>query len=352
MDERAQLLLKTLVERYIADGQPIGSRTLSRADGIDWSPATIRNVLQDLEELGLIASPHTSAGRVPTPRGYRLFVDTMLTSDAPLASTLAPELSHTVHVQQLSLTAPNPDDRPQTLVSHAAQLLSQLSHFVGVVTTPKRSPVCHHLEFLRLSAHRVLLILVSPDGEVQNRVLHTQADYSQDQLQEASQFFSQRYAGSNFDDIRHRMQAELSGLQKEIADLMHSAVQAGQDCAPAPESLVVLSGERNLLSVSDFAQNLQRLRSAFDLFEQKAWLLQLLEESASATGIHIYIGGDSQAIPSDMLSMVSAPYSANGNIVGTLAVIGPTRMPYRHMVQIVDITSRLLSNALNHSARA
>lgn len=331
LDDRAKLLLKTLVERYIVEGQPVGSRTLSRASGLELSPATIRNVMSDLEELGLIASPHTSAGRVPTARGYRLFVDTMLT------------------VQREQIAAPSlAPDQPQKVISNAANLLSSLSQFVGVVMSPRRSSVFHHIEFMRLSERRILVILVSPEGDVQNRVIFTETDYSPSHLVEASNYLNAHYMGLTLEQVRERLQGEVEKLRAEIATLMQAAVTAGTEAMTQAQDDVVIAGERNLLSVSDFSSDMSHLRRAFDLFEQKAQLMRLLDIAGQAEGVRIFIGGESQVVPFEDLSIVSAPYEVDGQIVGTLGVIGPTRMAYDRMIQIVDITSKLVSNALSH----
>ncbi|WP_313295512.1 heat-inducible transcriptional repressor HrcA [Diaphorobacter sp.] len=331
LDDRAKLLLKALVERYIADGLPVGSRTLSRASGLELSPATIRNVMADLEDLGLIASPHTSAGRIPTARGYRLFVDTMLTvqRDELPALQLMPE-------------------QPQKVIANAAHLLSNLSQFVGVVMAPRRPSVFRHIEFLRLSEKRLLVIIVSPDGDVQNRVIFTQADYSQSQLIEAANFLNSNYSGLTMEQVRERLKSEVDSLRGEIAALMQAAVSAGSEALSESADSVVISGERNLLAVSDFSSDMDNLRKAFDLFEQKTQILRLLDTSSKAEGVRIFIGGESQFVPFEELSIVSAPYEVDGEIVGTLGVIGPTRMPYDKMIQIVDITSKLVTNALSH----
>ncbi len=331
LDDRAKLLLKTLVERYIAEGQPVGSRTLSRASGLELSPATIRNVMSDLEELGLIASPHTSAGRVPTARGYRLFVDTMLTA------------------QREQITAPSlAPDQPQKVISSAANLLSSLSQFVGVVMSPRRSSVFRHIEFLRLGERRILVILVSPEGDVQNRVIFTETDYSPSQLAEASNYLNAHYMGLTLEQVRERLQGEVDTLRGEIAKLMQAAVTVGTEAMTQAQDEVVISGERNLLAVSDFSSDMSHLRRAFDLFEQKAQLMRLMDIAGQAEGVRIFIGGESQVVPFEELSVVSAPYEVDGQVVGTLGVIGPTRMPYERMIQIVDITSKLLGNALSH----
>ncbi|MGQ8880389.1 heat-inducible transcriptional repressor HrcA [Delftia sp. NA_296.1] len=331
LDERAKLLLKALIERYIADGQPVGSRTLSRASGLELSPATIRNVMADLEDLGLIISPHTSAGRIPTARGYRLFVDTMLTADR--ADIVTPELV---------------PEQPQKVIANAANLLSSLSQFVGVVLVPRRTSVFKHIEFVRLSERRFLVIIVSPDGDVQNRVIFTDVDYSASQLIEASNFLNSHYAGLAMEEVRERIKGEVELLRGEVATLMQAAVNVGTEAMTSAQEDVVISGERNLLSVSDFSSDMGNLRRAFDLFEQKTQILRLLDFSSQAEGVRIYIGGESQVVPFEELSVVSAPYELDGKVVGTLGVIGPTRMHYDRMIQIVDITSKLVSNALSH----
>ncbi|MFO1191110.1 MAG: heat-inducible transcriptional repressor HrcA [Rhodoferax sp.] len=331
LDDRAKLLMKALVERYIADGQPVGSRTLSRASGLELSPATIRNVMSDLEEMGLIVSPHTSAGRIPTARGYRLFVDTMLT--VPKGEFTGQRLA---------------PDQPQRVISNAAHLLSSLSQFVGVVLAPRRSSVFRHIEFLRLSERRLLVIIVSPDGDVQNRVIHTEQDYSQSQLVEAANFLNAHYVGMAIEEVRERLQREVESLQSEIATLMQAAVKVNSDAIAEERDGVVISGERNLLALSDFSSDMGQLRRAFELFEQKAQLMRLLDVAGQADGVRIFIGGESQVVPFEDLSIVSAPYEVDGQIVGTLGVIGPTRMAYDRMIQIVDITSKLVSNALSH----
>ncbi len=329
LDDRAKLLLRALVERYIADGQPVGSRTLSRAYGVELSPATIRNVMSDLEELGLIVSPHTSAGRIPTVRGYRLFVDTMLT----------------VQHGQLGDHSLAPD-QPQKVMSNAAHLLSSLSQFVGIVIAPRRTSVFRHIEFLRLSERRLLVIIVSPDGDVQNRVVFTEIDYTQTQLVEATNHLNVNYVGLTIDQVRERLKSEVDSLRIEIASLMNAAVTANSEVMSDSEDDIIISGERNLLSVSDFSNDMSQLRRAFELFEQKAQLIRLLDVTGRAEGVRIFIGGESQVMPFEDLSIVSAPYDIDGQVVGTLGVVGPTRMAYDRMIQIVDITAKLVSNAL------
>jgi heat-inducible transcriptional repressor len=334
LDPRARFLLKSLVERYIAEGQPVGSRVLAKQTGLELSPATIRNVMADLEELGYIASPHTSAGRIPTSKGYRFFVDTLM-----VAARLDP-----AEIERLEgeLTA----DRPQQLVSAAAQLVSQLTRFAGVVMTPRRfEPSFRHLEFLRLSDRRVLLIIVTPDGDVQNRILHPDRAYTQAQLIEATNFFNQHYAGQPFANVRTLLAEELKSLREDIVGLMTAAVEVGGAALDQGDVLVV-TGERNLLDSGDLASNMDRLRKLFDLFEQKTSLLHLLDESQKAEGVQLYIGGESGIVPLDECSVVTAPYTVDGRVIGTLGVIGPTRMAYERVIPIVDLTAKLLSNAL------
>ncbi len=334
LDKRAQTLLKALVERYIADGQPVGSRALARISGLDLSPATIRNIMSDLEELGLVASPHTSAGRIPTPRGYRLFVDSLLTVQTIDESTVEARL-HGGHSSQ-------------KIIASAAQVLSQLSQFAGVVLAPRREGTFQQIEFLRLSERRILLVIVAPNGDVQNRLLLTETDYTPSELTQAANYINQHYAGLPFDELRVKLKEELRQLRDDITRLMQAAVEAGSDAMNEESDEVVISGERNLLSVSELASNMGSLRKMFDLFEQKTGLAALLDTSSQASGVQIFIGGESKLVPLEEMSVVTAPYESNGRIIGTLGVIGPTRMAYERVIPIVDITARLLSNALSH----
>jgi heat-inducible transcriptional repressor len=336
LNDRAQILLKTLVERYISDGLPVGSRALQQHSGLDVSSATIRNVMSDLEEMGLVISPHTSAGRIPTALGYRLFIDTLMVVQ-PLDSA---------HVQQLENQL-KPDNTTR-LITQASNLLSELTHFAGVVATPKRPAITvRQIEFLRLSEARVLLIIVMPDGEVENRVLMTHKDYTQSQLTEAGNFLSQHYAGCAFADIHQRVQNELRQLQNELTALMSAAMAASDEVIARKQEDYVISGERNLINSNDLAANMNRLRGVFNVFEQKTELLQLLNASRNAPGVHIFVGHESGLIGLDECSVVSAPYASNEQIIGTLAVVGPKRMNYERIVPIVDITAKLLSNALS-----
>jgi heat-inducible transcriptional repressor len=338
LNERAQILLKTLVERYISEGQPVGSRTLQQYSGLEVSSATVRNVMADLEEIGLVSSPHTSAGRIPTGLAYRLFIDTMLVTK-PLDS---------VRVQQLeSQLQP---DNPSRLITQASNILSDLTKFTGVVASAKRSAITvRQIEFLRLGEKRVLLIIVMPDGEVENRILLMDRDYSQSQLTEAGNFLNQNYVGCSFSQIRDRLRGELQQLHQDMSALMAAALAAG-DAAEAKQSEdYVISGEHNLLHVQDFSTDMNRLRSLFTLFEQKTDLLQLLDASRRGQGIHIFVGSESGLASLDECSVITAPYSADGRVIGTLAVVGPKRMDYERIISIVDITARLLGNALSQN---
>jgi heat-inducible transcriptional repressor len=334
--ERAQILLKMLVERYITDGQPVGSRALAKFSGLDLSPASIRNIMADLEELGFIASPHTSAGRIPTPRGYRFFVDTLL-KVRPLDQMEINQLEGQLQ-----------PDHTQKLVSQASHLLSDLTRFAGVVMTPKRrSAAFRHIEFLRLSEKRILLIIVAPDGDVQNRIILTDRAYEPSELTEAANFLNQNFAGLTFDEIKARIHDELRKLREDMTRLMTQALEASTEVMNQNSEDYVLSGEHNLLHVQDLSSNMASLRRLFDMFEQKTSLLQLLDISSRAHGVQIFIGGESGLVPLDECSVVTAPYEVDGQVVGTVGVVGPTRMAYERVIPIVDITAKLLSSALS-----
>jgi len=338
LDKRAQILLKTLVERYIAEGQPIGSRTLSRYSGLDLSPATIRNVMSDLEETGFISSPHTSAGRVPTPLGYRFFVDSLLVVKE-LASGEIHRLEDQLH-----------PDNPQRVIHAASLLLSQLTHFAGIVMTPRRRAIAfRQIEFLRLSEKRILLIVVTPDGDVQNRILFTEREFSPAELVSAANYINQNFAGQNFEDVRARLHQELRELRQDMIQLMTAALEAGNQAVTEGNEQYVISGERNLLSVRDLSHDMSRLRQLFELFERKTSLLQILDVSLRGHGVQIFIGGESGVNTPDDVSVVIAPYKVDGEVVGTVGVIGPTRMAYDRVVPIVDITAKLVSSALSQN---
>ena len=335
LDKRAQVLLKTLIERYIAEGQPVGSRTLSKYSGLDLSPATIRNVMSDLEELGFISSPHTSAGRVPTPAGYRFFVDTLLVVKQ-LESQKLRELEGQLQ-----------PDNPQRVIHNASHLLSELTQFAGVVMTPRRRAVTfRHIEFLRLSEKRVLLIVVTPDGDVQNRILFTEREYSPSELVETANFVNQNYSGQSFEEVRGRLHSEVRELREDMIRLMSTALEAGNALAEGSEQYVI-SGERNLFAVRDLSQDVGRLKQLVELLERKTSLLQILDLSLRGQGVQIFIGGESGVSAPDDVSVVTSPYKVDGEVVGTVGVIGPTRMAYDRVVPIVDVTARLLSTALS-----
>jgi heat-inducible transcriptional repressor len=336
LNDRARSLLKALVERYIVEGQPVGSRTLSRHSGLELSPASIRNVMSDLEEMGLVTSPHTSAGRIPTPRGYRLFVDTLLTIK-PIDTQSLNQIEDHLH----------PDD-PQKLMAQASLLLSELTQFAGLVRMPLRqSPSFRHVEFLRLNEKRLLLIIVGQDGDVQNRIILTDRPYSPSQLSEAANFLNTHYAGQSFDSVRDRVRGELQSLHHDISALMTTAINLGREALNETRNEYVLSGEGNLIVRHEPAADMLKLRQLFGMFEEKTSLLQLLDASQSADGVSIFIGGDSGLLPVDEFSMVSAPYEVDGKVVGTVGVVGPTRMAYERIIPIVDITAKLLSSALS-----
>lgn len=335
MDKRAQILLKTLVEHYISDGQPIGSRTLLQHSGLDVSAATIRNVMSDLEHLGFIASPHTSAGRIPTQKGYRLFVDSLL--------TVQPLETRAVEQLKSGLSSPNPSE----LISSAADMLSQLTQFAGLVMIPKRKRIAFkHLEFLPLSDKRTLVIIVTSDGNVQNRIIITDKPYSASELTQASNYFNANFSGQTFEEVQRKLHIELKQMQTDMNRLMTAALDASSKAVD--NDGVVIAGERNLLQVDELSTNVNSLRKLFEIFERRTSLMQLLDNSQRAEGIQIFIGGESGYLPLDECSMVTAPYEADGQVVGTLGVIGPTRMAYERVIPIVDVTAKLLSNALSN----
>lgn len=337
LDQRSRILLKTLVERYIAEGQPVGSRALSRHSGLELSPATVRNVMSDLEEMGFISSPHTSAGRMPTAQGYRFFVDSLLTVQ-PLDRLQMRELQG-----QLS------PSQPQRLISTASQMLSELTHFAGIVVSTRHEVArIRQIEFISLSERRTLLIIVTTAGDVQNRILHTERPYSTSELVEAANYLNEQFAGLSFEDMRRGLKGELSALRSEISELMNAAVEVSTDAMADSDDSVVLSGETNLLDVEDFSTNMGRLRELFKLFEHKTSMLRLLDVSQRAKGVKIFIGNESGISELDDCSVITAAYEVNGELVGSVGVIGPTRMAYHQVIPIVDITARLLSNALSN----
>lgn len=339
LNERARILLKTLVERYIHEGEPVGSRSLSKFSGLDLSPATIRNVMVDLEEMGYVTSPHTSAGRIPTTLGYRFFVDTLLVVKTLDVNEVS-RLENQIH-----------PDNPARLINVASQLLSELTQFAGVVVTLNRSggAVFRYIEFMSLSEKRILLIMVTPKGDVQNRIIFTNTAYSQSDLIEASNFLNQNYAGCTLEEIRSRLQNELKQLRYDMTNLMKKAIDVSTDVIQESSEAVVVTGEHKLLDVKDLSDNLSNLKKLFELFERKTKLLQLMELSRQAHGVKIFIGGESDVTALDEISAVTAPYEMEGEVVGTVGVIGPRRMAYERVIPIVDITAKLLTNSLSQN---
>jgi heat-inducible transcriptional repressor len=339
LSERAQLMLRALIDRYIRDGQPVGSRTLAREAGLELSPATVRNVMADLEELGFVCSPHTSAGRVPTVQGYRFFVDTLLTVQ-PL------DLQSVENMR--SRLALDWSGEPKHLVESASGLLSGITHLAGVVTLPKHEHVyVKRLEFLPLSDNRVLAILVSGEDEVQNRVLHVEKKCSAAELQQASNYLNALLAGKDLTDVRATLLHEMQEARSSMNRMMMTAMQmADQVLEKTRDEDFVMAGQTNLMEFHELC-DIEKLRNLFDAFSQKRDILHLLDQCIHATGIQIFIGEESGYRMLDECSMVTAPYSVNGEVLGVLGVIGPTRMAYDRVIPIVDATARLLGAALN-----
>jgi heat-inducible transcriptional repressor len=337
LDSRAQQLLKVLIERYIEDGLPVGSRTLARASGLDLSPATIRNIMADLEDMGLLRSPHTSAGRVPTVEGYRLFVDSLLQ-----VKELQPgEIQ--VFKQQLSA-----DGDEQSLLASASSLLSGITHLAGVVSLPRREQqAIRHIEFLPLSERRVLAIIVVNAGEVLNRILRCERDYDVNELQQVANYLNQHYAGEDLTRVRERLLTELDAVRDSVNRLMHAAIEMMQQLrTDTRREDLVMAGESNLIGFEELA-DLPRLRQLFEAFYEKRGILHLLDRCIGAEGVQIFIGSESGFEVLDHCSVVTAPYSIDGQVVGVLGVIGPTRMSYDRVIPVVDVTARLLGAALN-----
>jgi heat-inducible transcriptional repressor len=339
LNPRAEALLKALIERYISDGQPVGSRTLAKDLGYELSPATIRNVMADLEELGLIVSPHTSSGRIPTALGYRVFVDTLL-KVRPL------DLNEVRRLEGELAAAPDTD----LLVESASSLLSQITHLAGIVMLPRQEQAAvRQIEFLQLSASRVLAILVTHEGRVHNRVIVTDRPYSPAELVEAANFFNQSYAGHYLSEVKQAllaaMQQDSDAMQRAMRTAMTMARHMFTDDEPQGPDLVV-SGESNLLDVPELG-DVRKLRRLFDTFNTKRDLLHLLDQCLRSNGVQIFIGGESGYQALEECSVVAAPYQVEGRIVGMLGVVGPTRMSYEHVIPIVDVTARLLGGALS-----
>ncbi len=338
ISERASILLKTLVEHHIQDGQPVGSSTLLKVAGLPVSAATIRNVMSDLEERGYLHSPHTSAGRVPTALGYRLFVDTLLQIQAPeddAVSALRAEL--------------NPDKSATELVQAASSLLSNITAQAGLVTVPRQEAnQLRQVEFLPLSGNRVLVILVVNEREVQNRIIHTQRPFTEAQLRDAAAMVNQRYAGQALNQVKERILREMrearSQIDSYLEDALDLASKALDQEGDGEECMMV--GESRLLG-SATAEEMPTLRDLFESFEQKKDLLHLLERSTRAEGVQIFIGEEAGYDVFGNYSVVTAPYNDGFRTLGVLGVIGPKRMEYARVIPIVDVTARMLSSALS-----
>ena len=342
LGERAQKLLKLLVEQYIRDGQPVGSRTLSRGSNLDLSPATIRNVMADLEEMGLIRSPHTSAGRVPTVQGYRVFVDDLLAVQ-PLGSGEVRRLAGDLEVEVRS--APG----PQEVVEAASQMLSEFTRFVGVVTVPRKSHEhLRHVEFLPLSGNRVLVVLVLNQQEVQNRIIVTDRPYSASELVQAANYLNTHYAGRELDEVRRQILQDLRYTRDRLNEMTTGVVEMAEKGLRVDSSGgdYVVRGHTNLMDQGE-PEDIERLRQLFDAFAEKRMLLHLLDRSQGAEGVQLFIGDESGYDVLDGYSVVTSRYEVDSEVVGVLGVIGPTRMAYERVIPVVDITARLLGAALN-----
>ncbi|MEZ5543119.1 MAG: heat-inducible transcriptional repressor HrcA [Pseudomonadota bacterium] len=337
ISERAQQMLRALIDHYVRDGQPVGSRTLARDAGLKLSPATIRNVMADLEELGFVTSPHTSAGRIPTVQGYRFFVDTLL-SVQPLDSGALERMRAELKMNQ----------SPKDLVESASSLLSGITRLAGVVTLPKHDhPLFKRVEFLPLSDRRVLAILVTGADEVQNRVLKTERECSAAELQQASNYLNELFTGKDLSEVRATLLREMQETRSSMNSMMHTAMQmADQVLEKNRDEDLVMAGQTNLMEFRELC-DIDKLRRLFDAFNRKRDILHLLDQCVHGEGIQIFIGDESGYQMLDECSMVTAPYSVNGRVLGVLGVIGPTRMAYDRVIPIVDATARLLGAALN-----
>lgn len=338
-DERAQFLLKVLIQKFIRDGQPVGSRTLSRDAGVELSPATIRNVMSDLEELGLISAPHTSAGRVPTAQGYRLFVDTMIRYKQPRDN----------EIQELQKKLVERASDPDALLGSVSNMLSSITSLAGVVTVPRgQRAVLRQIEFLPVSDNRVLAILVINDRDVQNRILQTEQPHSADELQKAANFINENYVGRDLMEIREGLIRDLDRTRDSMNQAMHDIISVAQSAmqgAAQEEDDLLVAGEANLMDFAELS-DVETLRKLFDAFSRKRFMLKLLDKSIKADGVQVFIGRESGYKVLDDLSVVTAPYHVDDDHIGVLGVIGPKRMAYDRVVPIVDVTARLLETAL------
>lgn len=339
VSEKGKLLLKALVQQYIADGQPVSSKSLADSGAVSVSSATVRNIMSDLEELGYVSSPHTSAGRIPTALGYRFFVDSLIKVD-PLDSKALFTLNRTL----------DPDLSSMELVETASGILSEITRMAGLVTIPKRDQVTlRHVDFLSLQGKRVLVILVLDDHEVQNRVIYTKEAYSEIQLREASNFINQHFTGLPLGSVRARLITSMKSDKENMHSLMATTLEVAEQAFDQEEtSDFVLKGQENLLNTS---QALENIRQVFQAFSMKGDILHLLDRCMETDGIQLFIGQESGYQVLDELSVVTSPYSVDGKLVGVLGVIGPTRMAYDRVIPIVDATARLLSAALDTPRR-
>lgn len=337
LDPRARQLLRTLIARYIHDGEPVGSQTLARHAGLDVSPATIRNILSDLEDTGLLSAAHASAGRVPTAQGYRVFVDSLL-QVKPLAEG---ELSRLRN--ELPAGAGT-----QNLLGSASELLSAMTHFVSV---PQREQFAFkHIDFVPLDGQRVLAILVFADNDVQNRILQTRRVYGPSELERVANYLNTHFAGRPLSDIRTTLLHEMRSARSEMESLLAQTVElAEQALAPAAEDML-LAGQTRLIGVQDLS-DLDRLRELFEAFARKREILQLLERTVHAPGVRIFIGEETGLAPLEGVSLVTAPYVAGGRVLGVLGVIGPTRMAYDRVIPVVQAAADALGSALNPGAQ-
>lgn len=340
LNERAQHLFKRLVEIYIRDGQPVGSRTLSKDAGLELSPATVRNVMADLEDMGLLSSPHTSAGRIPTVAGYRVFVDTLLTVH-PLEGDAIKRIR--------SMLDPSHDR--EILLRSASSMLSDVTHLAGIVMLPRQESIrLRQVEFLTLSDDRVLVIMVVNDREVQNRVIHTGRRYTQSELAEASNYINSICAGKDLNAVRSELLEELRLARERMNHMMLSAIEMAEKALdeegrPEPEEVLV-AGQTNLMGYGELA-DMEKLRQLFEAFGHKRDILHLLDQCLSADGVQIFIGNESGYRTFEECSVVTSTYEVDGRVLGVLGVIGPTRMAYDRVIPIVDVTAKLLGAALN-----
>lgn len=340
LNDRAEQVLKTLVELHVSDGQAVGSRTLAKHTNLNISPATVRNVMADLEDLDLIRAPHTSSGRIPTQKGYRFFIDSLL--------KIKPLDGRAVERLQEQLGA---EKDPQLLLSRVSEVLANVTSFAGVVLIANQQNAClKQVEFLQLSQDRILAILVTEDGRVQNRVIAVGREYSSSELVEAANYFNHTYQGFELGEVRRKLLEEVQADTNEIQRITRTAYTMASkllDGDNGDEEEMLLSGEEKLLNVPDLCE-IDTLQQLFDAFKTKNDLLDLLDRSMRVNGINIFIGEESGYEALNNCSVVTAPYEADGKIVGTLGVIGPTRMRYGAVIPVVDVTAKLLTGALSH----